>query len=175
MNEHDLDKESATTPELVRTLIGEGHDREPLRHYIVFASTFLCLNTLAFTWLTRRGRKIVAPGITDIVLLGLATNRLSRLVTREKVTRVLRAPFTDVEPGANPEEVREHPRGTGLRRGLGELVTCPRCVAMWGASALSVLYMRSPSVGRLSATILSAAAISDFMNQRYAALKEQSA
>jgi hypothetical protein len=32
MNEADLERERAATPELLRGVLGEGHDHEPLRH-----------------------------------------------------------------------------------------------------------------------------------------------
>lgn len=175
MREEDLERERARTWPFARAFIGEGHDEEPLRDYVAFMTTFLCLNGAAIAALHRSGRRVERPGAVDLLLLGLATNRLSRLVTREKVTRVIRAPFTDVDADAGPEEVREHPRGVGLMRGFGELLTCPLCVAMWGASALSWTYVRAPSVARVAATILSAATISDYVNARYAALREREA
>jgi hypothetical protein len=168
MNDDDLREERAKTPALAKPLIGSGHEQEPLRHYLVFMGTFLTTVSLGVRWARRSDRPFVTPGFADLVLLGLATNRLSRLITREKVTRVLRAPFTEVDDDAAPEEVKEHPRGTGLTRGFGELLTCPRCVAMWAAAAMSVLYLRSPFIARFAGTVLSAAALSDYVNTRYA-------
>lgn len=101
--------------------------------------------------------------------MGLATSRVSRLVARDKVTRAVRAPFTEVEPGAGPQDVKERPLpGKGIRRALGELVTCPRCVAMWASLGLTVGYLASPRTTRAVATLLATATVSDFVSAKVA-------
>lgn len=63
-------------------------------------------------------------GTTEVLALGLATYRLSRLVAFDRVTSLLRSPFVRTVKGpGRPEGAREAPRGTGLRRALGELFT----------------------------------------------------
>ncbi len=57
----------------------------------------------------------------DVVMGGVATQRLSRLITKDKVTSVVRAPFTREEGRDGPGEVAERPRGGRLRRTIGEL------------------------------------------------------
>ncbi len=134
--------------------------------------TFATASTAALAALRASGRPFptrVPP--SDLLLLGLATNRLSRLLTRDKVTRAVRAPFTEVEPGASPDEVKERPRPVGdARRAIGELLLCPRCVAVWAAMGLGCGYVLSPTVTRLVAGVLASAAISDFMNAKFATL-----
>jgi hypothetical protein len=109
--------------------------------------------------------------IADLLVLGLATTRVARLVTKDKVARVVRAPFTDVKPGASPGEVEEQPRvdAGGERRAIGELVTCPRCVGVWAATGLTLAYVAAPSVTRMAGTALAAATISDYVNTCFAA------
>src|ERR1700676_1173705 len=75
--------------------------------------------------------------LQDLLLLGLATQKLSRVATRSRVGSPLRAPFTKFERSAGKGEVEEEPRGTGLRRTIGELVTCPYCLGTWIASGLA--------------------------------------
>ncbi|HEU4410171.1 MAG TPA: DUF1360 domain-containing protein [Polyangiaceae bacterium] len=154
--------------------IGRGHEREPLKHYLALMATFTSVSTAALAGLRAAGRPFparVPP--SDLLLLGLATSRLSRLLTRDKVTRVVRAPFTEVEPGASPDEVKERPRPVGdPRRAIGELLLCPRCVAVWAAMALGCGYVLSPPVTRLVAGVLASAAISDFVNAKFADLRQ---
>jgi hypothetical protein len=60
----------------------------------------------------------------DVLLLSLATHKLTRLVAKDKVTAPLRAPFVRYcGTGSAPNEVEETPRGSGMRRALGELFT----------------------------------------------------
>lgn len=107
--------------------------------------------------------------LRDLVLLGLATNRLSRLFAKDKITRPLRAPFTDLAPDSDhPGAVAEKPSGSGMRRVLGELLTCPRCTAMWSALGLTLGFAAAPRATRTIATLLSLAAISDIANRHIA-------
>src|ERR1043165_2886478 len=70
----------------------------------------------------------------DIVLFALATQKLSRVITKDKVTTAFRAPFTEVEGKGGAGELEERPKGRGLRRAVGELLTCPFCIGTWIAS-----------------------------------------
>jgi hypothetical protein len=109
--------------------------------------------------------------VLDLALLSLGTARLSRLITRDKVMRPLRAPFTvtQAEPSG---EVHEHAEGSGWTRAIGELITCPRCTALWAASGLTVAYYATANVGRFATLVLSSALISDFTNRTLAMLNE---
>lgn len=149
-------------------LLGQGHEDEPLAHYVKLMGTYLALSAGAFALLERAGRPLPSRiPLRDAALLGLATNRLSRLITRDKVARAVRAPFTDVEQ--DPEGgTHEEPRGEGMTRAVGELLTCPRCAAMWASLALTIGYFVSPRVTRGASFLLGAAAISDFVNTCYA-------
>lgn len=61
-------------------------------------------------------------GIGDVLLGGVATHKLSRLLAKDKVTSFLRAPFTEYQGPGGPGEVEEKPRGSGLRYVVGELL-----------------------------------------------------
>ena len=96
-----------------------------------------------------------------MAFLGLATFRLSRLVTKDRVLRPLREPFvTEVEPGADAE-VNSTPASSGLRGATGELLTCPFCVSVWIATALVVGFAAAPRATRLLAAGGSAVALAD--------------
>jgi hypothetical protein len=108
-------------------------------------------------------RRISPPGPWDVVVGAAATHRLSRLIARDPVTSPLRAPFTRLEGTAGPAELKEEVRGTGARRTLGELLTCPFCSGMWVATALSAGYVFAPNATRLAASGLAALTGSDFL------------
>lgn len=155
-----------------RRVIGRGHEHEPLADYALIVTTFLtCTGAAVAAALRHRSLPQQLP-LRDALLLGLATTRLSRLVTREKVTRVVRAPFTEVEPGATRDQVKERPRGEGAIRAIGELVTCPRCFGMWASGVLSVAYVFAPGPTRFAAGLLTASLISDYTNLLFARARE---
>ena len=67
--------------------------------------------------------------------------------------------------------VEEKPRGQGIRRSVGELLTCqflPRCVG-----GLLPGFVLLPRVSRLVAAVFAAVTVSDFMHQAYKALEEK--
>lgn len=97
----------------------------------------------------------------DTVLLCVATHKASRLLSKEAVTSPLRAPFTRYEQATGEAEVKESVRGDGLRRTIGELVTCPFCLGVWIASGLTAGLVFAPKVTRLVASALTAIAASD--------------
>lgn len=149
-------------------LVGRGHEREPLIDYALLICTFLMVTGQALVRDSMRDRSAAHIPLTDAVLLGLATARLSRLVTREKIMRVVRAPFTEVVEGASLDEVKERPRGHGFVRAMGELLTCPRCFGMWVSAALTLSYGSAPEKTRMASTILAVALVSDLTHQRFA-------
>ena len=63
--------------------------------------------------LHRSGRELPERvGLGDVVLVATATQKLSRLITRDRVTSFLRAPFTRYQEAAGHGEVEEAARGT---------------------------------------------------------------
>lgn len=115
---------------------------------------------------------LTAISTRDFVLLALATHKLARLVAKDTVTSPLRAPFvTYVEP-AGAAEVREEPRGTGLRRAVGELLSCPICLAPWIGGALAFSLILRPKTARLVTNTFAAVALSDFLQHAYVLAKK---
>ncbi len=94
----------------------------------------------------RSGRRIPERvGVGDLVLMGVATHKLSRLITKDRVTSFARAPFTRYEEPAGHGEIEEHARGTGMRRAVGQLLTCPYCISQWVAGGLHGRAGRRPA------------------------------
>ena len=108
----------------------------------------------------------------DLVLFALATQKLSRLITKDKVTAALRAPFTEVEGKGGAGELEERPRGRGLRRAIGELITCPFCLGTWIASGFIYGFIFSPRTTRTLASIFAVSGMADFLQQLYVKAQE---
>lgn len=115
----------------------------------------------------RRGRLPERIGLGDTVLLGLATHKLSRIVAKDWVTSPLRAPFAEYRGPAGGGEVVERARGHGLRRAIGDLVTCNFCVGPWVAGALVTALLAKPRATRAVLSTFTAVAISDFLHRAY--------
>lgn len=111
-------------------------------------------------------------GLLDLALLGIATHKLSRIIAKDRVTSILRAPFVNYIRSAGAGEVEEEPRGHGFQRGIGHLISCPYCTAPWSATALAFGFLFAPRVTRFFAGILASVAMSDFLHRAYLAAKE---
>jgi hypothetical protein len=112
-------------------------------------------------------------GFGDIVLLGVATHKLSRLLAKDTVTSALRAPFTEFEQPAGDGELKEKPRGSGWQHALGELLTCPFCLGQWVAAFFAYGLALAPRSTRLVGSIFAIVAVSDFLHLAYGAVKQQ--
>jgi hypothetical protein len=154
----------------------EGYDggEQPLPSYAAVAGLFNLIFALFLLIARRTGRPIPERMETrDIALLGVATHKLSLLLAQDAVTSPLRAPFTELQEKQSPKNVDEKPRGTGLRRSLGELVTCKFCVGQWVASFFTYGLVFAPAVTRLVASIFAIVALSDHLHQTYKALTKR--
>ena len=120
------------------------------------------------------GRRIPESiGPLDLVTLSIATHRLSRTMAKDAVTSPLRAPFTSYKGVSAPSELAEEVRyHGGLRHSVGELLTCPMCLAQWVATALSAGMVFAPRQTRLVAATLTAVAGADFLQYLYALLQQ---
>ena len=106
----------------------------------------------------------------ELIPLSAATFALSKVIAREKIGSWVREPFVEDEP---LDGERERPRGRGLRRAVGELVTCTRCVGAWSALGVVGLRLASPSSGRVVTNVLAASAANDFLQTAFRVLCDQ--
>lgn len=152
------------------------HDAErPLGSYSLLTTVFSASFVGALLAAHRAGYKLPQDYSTkDIILTGLATHKLSRLLARDKVTAFARAPFTRFQDTAGHAEVDEEPRGTGLQRAIGELAVCPYCLAQWIAGGFTVGHLVAPRVTRLLTAMWSAHAIADAAQLAYSAAEQRS-
>jgi hypothetical protein len=112
-------------------------------------------------------------GPLDIVTAGVATHKLSRRLTKDKVTGFLRAPFVRYQEATGHGEVSEAPRGTGLRLAIGELLVCPYCVGQWIAAGFAAGMIAAPRFTRMVAYVYTAETISDFLQLAYHAAEQR--
>jgi hypothetical protein len=154
----------------------EGYDggEEPLPSYAALAGLFNLILAVFLLIARKSGRQIPERVETrDIALLGVATHKLSMLVAQDAVMSPLRAPFTELREKQSPKNVDEKPRGKGLRRSIGELITCKFCVGQWVASFFTYGLVFAPAVTRLVASIFAIVALSDHLHQTYKALTKR--
>ena len=148
-------------------------ERPPLRHYAVLMAVFNSLFGLALLLARRSGRELPERvGAGDIATIGVASHKLSRLIAKDKVTSPLRAPFTRFEGASGhaevAEEVREH---GGVKHAVGELLTCPFCLAQWVGTAFVFGYVTAPKATRLAALTMTMVAGSDVLQFAYDAIQ----
>jgi hypothetical protein len=107
----------------------------------------------------------------DLTVLGLATFKAARTISRDEVTSFLREPFVEGEA----HEGGETPVESGdLRQAIGELVTCSRCIGTWVAAVLGATQVLSPRFGRLLTWTLAAGGANDWLQAGFAALTHKS-
>lgn len=148
----------------------DGADR-PLRGYAVTMAVYGTLVGLGAAGARLAGREIPdGLSATDIALSAIATHKLSRLLARDPVTSPLRAPFTSYRGTAGPAEVAEEVRGSGGRKTVGELVTCPFCTGMWIATGMTAGLVYFPRATRLIAGTLTALSGSDLLQYAHTLL-----
>ena len=148
-------------------------EKLPLGTYAGMTGLFLAAFGGSLAGMRLAGKELperVPP--TDVVLLGLATHKLSRILAKDKITSFVRAPFTRYDGPAGQGEITEDPRGEGLQLALGELLGCPYCLAQWVAAGLVVAFLAAPRLTRLIASVYAAQTLSDFMQLVYLLAKE---
>lgn len=154
----------------VRDMIeGYADEERPLAAYAMLTGIYNA-SFAALLLVARSRRATVAPpvGLGDMAMMGVATHKLARLITKDFVTSFLRAPFTRYEGhGTAHAEVEESARGTGIRRALGELLTCPYCVAQWVAPALWFGSLLAPAPTRLATRVFTTVAVADVLHLAY--------
>ena len=154
---------------------GYADESPPLKSYAAFTAVFGTAFGGAMVAAKRTGRDLperLEPA--DLVLIGVASHKLTRVVTKSKVASFVRAPFTELQGPAGRGEVDEKPRGRGLRRSLGELFTCPYCLGLWVTAGFTVGLLYVPRVTRVVAGTYAATALADFLQLAYRAAEKRS-
>jgi len=121
----------------------------------------------------KAGRRPPRLSVGELALYGVATFKLSRILSRDRVTAFLRAPFTRFDKPGKDTEVLDTPVGEGMQRAVGELVSCPFCMSQWIGTAFAGGFLLAPDATRMVATGLTAITISDFLQYAHTALQEK--
>ena len=147
-------------------------EERPLRSYAAVMSAYgtAVAALAAATRLT--GRRPGRPGVFDTMLMAVGTYKLARLIAKDPVTSPLRAPFTRYEGTTGPAELAEQVRGHGVRHAVGELITCPFCMAQWVAFGFTAGLTFTPRAARLAAAMMTAVASADWLQLAYAWLQQ---
>jgi hypothetical protein len=149
-------------------------EEPPLVPFAVLIGIFNLLLGAALALARRSGRGLPERiEAADLLSIGVASHKVSRLLAKDKVTRPLRAPFTELEGEGGPSELEESARGTGARRAIGELLACPYCLGLWVSAAFAVGLLFAPRLTRFLTAIFSALTISDFLQIAYKAAEEK--
>lgn len=150
----------------------QGPGPDVLRGYAALLSGYVALGA-ASAWAIRRRHGTVDPlPPVDVVAYAIATQHLSRMLTKDSVTAVVRAPFARFEEAAGEGEVNEEVRGAGLRHAVGELLTCPFCVSQWVATGLITGRILLPKLTTAVVSLSVIARVSDYLQLLYGIARE---
>jgi hypothetical protein len=150
----------------------QGEER-PLAGDLGAMSVYMGLVTAGAAAVRASGKELPSRiPLGDAVLLTVATFRLARRIAKDPVTAPVRAPFTAFQgPSGHAEiaeEVREH---GGVKHAVGELLTCPFCLAQWVGTAFVFGYATAPRATRLAALTMTTVAGSDVLQFVYDAIQ----
>ena len=149
-----------------------GDADRPLGGYAAALGAYACFAGALVGIGSLRGKRLPGKvGIGDAVLLSVATHKMSRLIAKDAVMSPVRAAFTRYEEPAGEGELNESVRGHGVRHAVGEMISCPFCLAVWIATGLVGGLAIAPRLTRTVELIMSAVATSDALQLVYDAAR----
>jgi len=145
----------------------QGEDR-PLGGYVGTMSVYAGLVGLLTLFARTRRRQLPSRLRWDDLVVGsVATFRFARLLAKDTVTSPIRAPFTRFKGTSGPSELEEDVRGSGARKAVGELITCPFCLAQWVATLIAFGFLIAPRATRVFSYVMTIVAGADFLQLAY--------
>ncbi len=148
-----------------------GTEERPLGGLLGTIGAYLALVAAGAAWVTRKGRWPKYLRVDDLALGVVATHKLSVTLARDTITSPLRAPFTRFEGPAGEGQLKEQVRGTGWRKAVGELLTCPFCLAQWIATLWAFAFLLFPRPTRMAAAVLATVTGADWLHRLDAKMK----
>jgi hypothetical protein len=142
-------------------------DPRPIRGYAVLLGTYGLGAAVAVALLRDRRDQVRRFDLRTLILMAVATEHLSRLIAKDSITSVLRSPFTRFVEATGEGEVNEEVVGEGTRHAIGELLTCPFCLAQWVAAALVAGTIAAPNFTTALTTVCTLARSSDYLQLAY--------
>jgi hypothetical protein len=109
------------------------------------------------------------------ILLGLAGFRLTRLIVFDKIAMFIRRPFMEEREETNENgefETYIVIKGKGLKKWLGELLSCYWCTGVWVTGALFLLITFYPVIGKPVIIIFAAAGMAGILESAVTKLME---
>jgi hypothetical protein len=169
------DRIDSATERLGQTPAFDGYSDtyQPMGGYMVLATVLNAGMATALITAQRRGRLPEQIDTKDIIVLGVATHKIARLLTKDSVTSFIRAPFVRLEDKSGTNSIKEKARGRGLQRSIGELLSCPECTGNWVAAGLVAGVIHAPRVTRVIASLYASLAIGDLLQFVYVGLKSR--
>lgn len=153
---------------------GYSADKKPLGGYAAVTALFNAGVVGCAVAHRRSGRRLPSRlPFGDFALMALGTQKLSRVIAKDRVTSFARSPFTRYTGEAGPSEVSEEPRGAGVQRAIGELLICPHCVGQWVAAGMVGSYLFNPDATRMLSSVFAILGTSDFLQQAWVALESR--
>jgi hypothetical protein len=143
-------------------------EERPLRGYAAVMTLYGAGVAAAGALVRHQDRPLPDVSLRDVVLVGVATHKLSRRLSKDSVTSPFRAPFTRYQGASGPAELAEDSRGDGVRKAVGELVTCPFCLSQWVATGFVFGLALAPRATRMAASVFASLALADFLQFGYA-------
>jgi hypothetical protein len=147
----------------------------PLGGLLGAMGTYLALTTAGAAAVRAAGKELPSRiPLGDAVLLTIATFRIARTIAKDPIASPLRAPFTTFQGQSGEAEIAEEVRAHGgIKHAIGELVTCPFCLAQWTATALVFGYATAPRATRLAALTMTMVALADAGQFGYDTLQQK--
>jgi len=102
--------------------------------------------------------------VIDLVLLSFATLRLGRLISYDLVMQPLRSPFTETVADSSGAGDTVEAKGSGPKRVIGELLSCPICSGTWIAAFLVYGLYLFPNPTRVFLIMTAVICFSDVLN-----------
>lgn len=159
--------------EHVQHRYGHGQDR-PLGGYLAVMSVYAVGSAVVLFAASRR-KQLERISAGDLMLLTVATHRISRTLAKDAVASPLRAPVTRYKETGMPSEVNEEVapelKDNGPGHAIGELITCPFCLAQWVATGLMAGHILCPRLTRVVTSTFTAVAGADALQFAYSALQ----
>lgn len=176
--EHDVEEQdNRADPILASEPFEEYADVEkveealPITSYVALLAVYCVAFLALMAEVKRKEEEHHAPKKMDwceLAISSLAVFQASRTLSKGWVTIPLRAPFAQYEePSVLPSEVHEKPRGKGLQRVMGELLTCPFCLGSWVGLGFGYGKVFAPRATQILTGIAATGAVSNFLHFAY--------
>ncbi|MGH8903520.1 MAG: DUF1360 domain-containing protein [Egibacteraceae bacterium] len=151
----------------------QGEDR-PLGALAGLMAAYGCV-VATLGLLVRRSERSLPErfAVGDLVLVAVATHKLSRLIAKDSITSPLRAPFTRLADQSAEAGLHEEARGTGPRKAFGELITCPFCISQWVATGFAFGLVVAPRATRWIMSVFATVTGADFLQYAYALAQQR--